>query len=700
MIDNQTFFIELSKLVLPTVKDNKQRVWYNIPAAFDIEVSSFYQDNIIDTNNKRAIMYIWMFGIAVGEKELVTYGRTWDEFFIFIKMLSKMLNTSNNLRLIVYVHNLPYEFQFIRKRFEWDKTFLLEERKPVYARTNGIEFRCSLKLSGGKSLENVGKDLVSHKVEKKVGDLDYSKIRTALTPISPVELGYCENDIRVLLAYIAEKIDQDGNISNIPLTNTGYVRRYCRKICYTRWKQYRRIMDELTLSPNEFKMLRQGFMGGHTHANANYVDKVLHNVASYDFTSSYPAVMVLEKFPMSRAHTEVGMLSDERLNQLLSTKCCLFDLVITELEPKVNNEHPISKSKCWLLSPDAVIDNGRVVMASNLGITCTEQDLKTYLSFYRWESWKIVNFVYYDKQYLPHKFVESILELYKRKTTLKGVEGEEVNYMIYKNMANASFGMSVTSPVRDEITYNGENYFKNKADLESSIDKYNKDKKRFLFYPWGVWITAYARRNLFTGIEEVGDDFIYSDTDSIKLLNPDKHENYFNQYNDKIRAKIALAAGFHRISESEFSPLNRYGKPKTIGLWDFEGVYDTFKTLGAKRYMYMVKNRNKSGQGIIKDGNEYVLTVAGVNKKRTMNYLIENDNPFDYFNETIVIPKEHSGRLTLTYIDNETDGDVVDYLGTPYHYHELSCVHMENSKYQFKRSDAFINYLKGIHELE
>lgn len=228
MIDRAEFLTEISRLNLPQVTTNKRIRMYNVPASFDIEVSSFYQDDIIEPENKRAIMYIWMFGIG----DIVTYGRTWDEFSAFLRGLKMVLDLSENRRLIVYVHNLPYEWQFIRKHFKWDKVFFLEDRKPVKARIGGIEFRCSLKLSGGKSLQNVGKDLQKHKLEKKVGDLDYNLIRTALTPITEKELGYCEYDIRVLNAYIEEKIEQDGGIDRIPLTNTGYVREYCRRACF------------------------------------------------------------------------------------------------------------------------------------------------------------------------------------------------------------------------------------------------------------------------------------------------------------------------------------------------------------------------------------------------------------------------------------------------------------------------------------
>ena len=228
MLSRDDFLIQLTKLDTPIVKDNKSIIWYNVPCSFDIETSSFYQDGIVAPENKRAIMYIWQFGIC----DLVTYGRTWDEFKDFLSAVSAVLSLDEKVRLVCYVHNLPYEWQFIRKHFDWDSVFFLEERKPVKARVGGIEFRCSLKLAGGKSLANVGKDLQWHKVEKKVGDLDYDLIRTPLTPLTETELGYCEYDIRVVNAYIAEKILQDGNITRVPLTNTGYVREYCRKACF------------------------------------------------------------------------------------------------------------------------------------------------------------------------------------------------------------------------------------------------------------------------------------------------------------------------------------------------------------------------------------------------------------------------------------------------------------------------------------
>lgn len=686
LLSQTEFLIKVNELLSSDwlVRDNKRVEYYNVPAGFDIEVSSFYQGEK-KPENKRGIMYIWQFGIF----NLVTTGRTWKEFEVLISMVQKILSLNENRRLVVYVHNLPYEFQFIRKHFDWDEVFILTERKPVYATTGGIEFRCSLKLAGGKSLANVGKDLQKYKVEKAVGNLDYEQIRTPLTPLTEEELFYCENDIRVILCYIQEKIEQDGDITKIPLTNTGYVRNYCRKECYSRWKPYRKVMESMTLEADEYSQLKRAFQGGFTHANAHYVGKVLDKVGSHDFTSSYPAVMVLEKFPMAKAEYISNGINESELMELLITRCCLFDIEIWGLMPKLFHEHPISRYKCPVCE-NAIVDNGRIVMAEHIITTITEQDFFVYTEFYTWDRIEIKNLRTYQKNYLPKNFVQSVLNLYEKKTVLKDVEGEEINYMISKNMINAAYGMMVTDPIRDELMYSDNTFYTIPKNIAEGIDKYNTNIRRFLFYPWGVWVTAYARANLFSGIVEMGDDYVYSDTDSIKSINTERHEDYYNSYNAQILDKIELASQYHNLDKSLFAPYTKKGKQKIIGVWDDEGVYDKFKTLGAKRYLTM--------KGVQSTEPKYMITLAGSNKKKTMEYLVGTGDPFGNFTDGLSIPPENSGRLILSYIDNETTGTIVDMFGVPYEYHELSSIHMEKSEYNLSMSEEFVRYLEGLRD--
>lgn len=713
LIDQQTFLRKIASADLPIITNNKKISFYNIPAAFDIEVSSFYNGVDFDSTGREhprkcAAMYIWQFGIL----NWVTYGRTWGEFLAFMNALSTILDLSSDMRLAVYVHNLAYEFQFMRKLITWDKVFLLDDRKPVYAIWGGFEFRCSLKLSS-KSLAKVGEDLVKYREHKHVGDLDYQLIRFHSTPLTQEELGYCEADIRVLLAYIQEKIESDGSISNIPMTNTGYVRNYCRKECFKHFKSYRKLMSELTLDADEYTELKRGFSGGFTHASAKYVaegkEKPLEDVGSFDFTSSYPAVMLTEKFPMSKSRLVDHIDDWNQFHYYLTNYCCLFDITVYNVYPKVDYDHPISFSKLILPSnPDErrrvlkgiTVDNGRVVTAEEMTITMTEQDWFTFCDFYNFgdeegdeKDFQIHHFRIYEKGYLPKEFFKAILELYRRKTVLKDVEGEEINYMISKNMLNAAYGMIVTDIVRDILEYDTEAHEyepKRKPNLAEAVEKYNNATKRFLFYPWGVWVTAYARRNLFTGILACGDDYIYSDTDSIKIFNPEKHMDYIEAYNRKIMHKVQLAAAFFGIDSTEFAPKNKKGIAKPIGIWEYEGKYKCFKTLGAKRYL------------VQRQDGSYVLTVAGVNKKKACKYLESNfKDPFDGFTHEMCVPAEYSGRLTLTYKDDACEGEECDYLGHRQYFHEESSIHMEPSDYNLTMSEeyrGFLNYMYGIVE--
>ena len=126
---------------------------------------------------------------------------------------------------------MTFEFQFMRKYFDWVDIFSTDERKPIKALSSlGIEFRDSYILTG-LSLEKTAEQLVNHDIKKLKGNLDYDLIRTSETPLTDEELAYCNNDVEILLDYIQEQIEEYGNITKVPLTNTSRVRRFVKKNC-------------------------------------------------------------------------------------------------------------------------------------------------------------------------------------------------------------------------------------------------------------------------------------------------------------------------------------------------------------------------------------------------------------------------------------------------------------------------------------
>ena len=670
----------------------------NCPCSFDIETSSFYENG-----QKRGVMYVWQFGL----NGRVIIGRTWEQFHTLINALTAFHALDFDVNFICYIHNLAYEFSWIMRRFEWTDIFFKDVRKPLYAKIPGFIFKCSYALTN-MSLESVGKNLVKYPVEKLKGFLDYTKVRTPVTPLTDKELQYCVNDVQVVMSLIQEKIEIDGDILKIPMTNTGYVRNFIRhKTLYRDGKKhnynkkYRDLIKSLTLTPETYDMARAAFQGGFTHVNARRANQTIYDVDSIDFTSSYPYVMCTQSFPMSTPELVEAVNYDE-LQKLMKKYHCVFEIAFTNITPRNDvYDHYISASKCNVLSgryddegnviDPVIVDNGRVVFAGFLSTTITEIDLKIIERYYTWDDVKIRNVYRMIKSRLPKEFVSAILELYANKTTLKGVVGKEVEYLVSKGMCNSSYGMSVTNPLNDIINFcleSDEIFSKTGCDIEKELEKYNKSKSRFLYYYWGVYVTAYARYNLCMSIPVFGKDYIYSDTDSIKFTNFEVHKSFIESYNNHVNETIQKACASLKIPYELFAPKTIKGEIKILGVWEHETAkekYAMFKSLGAKRYLY------KQSDGLH-------LTVSGVNKGTGAKYLETFTDPFSEFKNGLKIPETYSGRIISTYIDKPTSGICVDMNGEVYEYSELSGVHMEPSTYIFDISQIYLNYVKGLRE--
>lgn len=662
---------------------------YNLACSFDIESTS-----IIYQEEKVAFMYIWMFQI----EDVAVYGRTWGEYQDFIKTISKRYGLSKFKALVVYVHNFSFEFQFMKNYFNWEDVFAVDERKPIKALESlGILYKDSYILSG-YSLATVAKNLHTHKIEKLTGYLDYNKIRTSKTPLTEQELAYCEYDVRIVVYYIREQIAEYKDVSKIPLTNTGRVRNTVRDNCYYssknhrksstgKYMRYRNLMQSLTLDESTYKQCLRAFQGGFTHANANHTNTLLTDVTSIDFTSSYPTVMVSEKFPMSSAFP-LKVKSYKELKDLGKKYCMILDIQFKGIISKIDYDNYLSESKCWNIKKP-VINNGRIFKADLLETTITNIDLDIIEQCYSWESVKVLNVKGFIKDYLPKSIIESVMQFYQGKTELKNVKGKEVEYLRSKGMLNSVYGMAVTNVVQESSIYEGGEWKTETPNYEDEIEKYNNNKKRFLYYPWGIFVTAYARRNLWSGILAFKNDYIYSDTDSIKCLNYKTHLDYVEKYNALIRKKVDFVCNLYGLDEKAFSPKTIKGVEKPIGVWDYEGTYNHFKTLGAKRYLSE------------KDG-DLQITVAGLSKKNGLEYMKEqaggdNLKVFEMFNDELYIPSDRTGKNTHTYIDKEIKLRVTDFKGISCDVTTRGGVHLEPCDFTLsiaKQYGAFLLALK------
>ena len=682
-VDQMEDFISLFKGVELIHKRGTKKHYFNVALSFDIETSSIYLDKDLNSTDdtegiKCSNMYIWQ----VAYNDSVIYGRYWKEFLTLVKKLHVKLQTSETRILPIYVHNLSYEFQYIYKMLPWDNVFAISERKPIYACTTfGIEFRCSYILSG-YNLNTLANNLRNKTYSKMVGDLDYSLIRHNDTELTEKELGYCFNDVLIVTQYINEQMEDYGDVTRIPYTQTGKVREYVRNHCF-KDKEYKYFMKDLKLTVIEYKQLQRCYSGGFTHSNAINTGCVIDNVSSYDFTSSYPYVMLSEKYPMSSGKL-VHIDSMEQVLELLENYCCLFSIHLDNVTPRIMTENILQFSKCYNVKK-AIVNNGRIVSCDSCELVVNEVDFFNLCNFYDFEHITISDFYVYEKGYLPKPIIECILKLYGDKTSLKGVEGKEKEYLNSKEMINSVYGMCVTNTMKENIIFNDGVWGVDKTfNLAESVEKYNNDRKRFLFYPWGVWVTSYARKNLLNGVLSVGSDYIYSDTDSIKLTNRENHIDYFNQYNEQVKTKLKAMCKHYDIDYKLCEPETIKGIKKPLGVWDYEGTYTRFKTLGAKRYM------------IEKDG-KHEITIAGLSKN-AVEYIEKESKEsgidiFTLFNNYMYIPDTATGKKTHTYVDTEYICYVKDYTGKVKKVMCKSGVHLSPCDFTMSIGDVYLDYL-------
>lgn len=598
----------------------KKRVKYkDIITAFDIETTRL-------ANIEQSVMYVWQWQF---DEDYTVVGRTWEQFAAFQRKIAKILD---DIVLVVFVHNLSYEFQFLRGIYQFspDEVFAIKSRKVLKCNMYGcFEFRCSY-IHSNMNLDTYTKKMgVKHK--KLTGTFDYEKIRYPWTKLSNDELAYCIHDVQGLVEAIKIEMEHDGdNLYTFPLTSTGYVRRDAKKaMSNVSFSFVRNQLPDYEI----YKMLREAFRGGNTHANRYYANYTLHNVHSADRSSSYPDVMCNCKFPISEFY-RLGDLSYKDVVKLIEkrNKALIMRVAITGIYlTRIDWGCPyLSISKCRHIE-NALEDNGRILSADYLETTLTDIDLRIVLQEYSFIDIRFFDVASSRYGYLPSPLISTICQYYHYKTELKNVPGQELLYMKSKNKLNSLYGMCAQDPVKKSILFINNDFQEQNEEEAKLLLEHNK--KAFLAYQWGVWVTAWARYRLEEGIILAHGDienpnspqFVYCDTDSVKYLG-DIDLTVFNR---------------QRITDSK-----RSGAYATdpAGITHYMGVYEKehdmceFRTMGAKKYVYRETPKDK-----------LICTIAGVSKSLGGKEL-ESHGGITAFREGFTF--EEAGGLEAVYNDD------------------------------------------------
>jgi len=588
-----------------------------------------YDDNELSKEKFRpyAFMYHWQFCY----EDEVCFGRTWEEFKTLLQNLERNLNLSYTNRLVIWVHNLSFEWQFMREFIDFEDGFFMEERQPAkILLKSGIEFRCSYILSNmslSKFCENEA-GVLHYKLDGE--EYDYDQCRLPSTPLTEYELGYCYNDVRGLCECIQSRLTHD-TLATIPLTSTGYVRRELRANVRKNPKNRQQFLTT-ALDPHLYTLCREAFRGGDTHANAERADQINTNGWGEDIKSSYPAqIVIFDGYPV----TAFGSMSVEYyLNHDMSEYALLLKVAFFNIRYDTKSEYfcgmpYIPIAKCNKFSVRRVIDNGRILFAEFIECTLTNLDLEIIKKEYKFDDIRIGEIWAAKKGKLSIEIRETTMDYFRQKCLLDGIEDKKYEYLKSKNRLNSIFGCMVMKVDQSNIKWDPVKkiYVDDTPDLKEALAKFYKSRNNFLQYQQGLFITAAARMQLRTMLWKVGHDCIYCDTDSIKGVGNHLHEfEVENEY----RKKLAIDNGAYAE--------DREGNVYYLGVWENETVkhqYDEFKTLGAKKYVY-------------RQGDKIVSTIAGVSKKAGAEYFKKHG--VDGLQRDAIITE--SGHLTAYYNDD------------------------------------------------
>lgn len=596
-------------------------------------------------------MYHWQMTIA----GIPIYGRTWEEWISFIQKIVEIYKPCEDYHFVIYVFNLPYEFQFMRDfcnaYLGGFQIFAAQPRKPMYVRcNNGIEFRCAYKLTN-MSLAKATEQEKGVVHIKAAGDLDYKIMRLPSTDLTDTEFGYCMSDVVGLHELIENRMKNDfDDLETIPLTSTGYPRRDTRKECRNEPRYREQVFLKCRIVELVYILLKEAARGGNTHAFRYLAGRIIELCNSFDMVSGYPYVQLCKaEFPISKFIYYGKIESLKELEELNKDYCTIFRVGFKNLRLKRDIPIPylpISKATMYSIK-HCVVDNGRFLSADCAAFTLTNVDWNIVKLEYEWDECFFTDVHFAKKGMLPAPIRRVIKKYFYDKCNLKmqikkaeaagdneKVEDLQYLYAKSKNKLNGIFGMTYSDIIRDKIELDeGGNWSTSRPDdIDTELYKYYKSRNNFLYYAWGVWTTALCRAHLeqllqATGGYGIGEghsgQVIYCDTDSSKCVDTDF--NLIDKLNEQIIEENIEADAFVEIEGERFY----------LGLYDKENdePISKFITLGAKKYAY-------------EDEKGFHITISGVNKKLGAKEMkcVENFKPGFIFKE--------AGGQTLYYNDD------------------------------------------------
>ena len=660
---------------LYTIKQGKfSNNYWDLKCGFDIETTTY-----ID----RAYMYIWQIGI----NNKAFYGNTWEEFNDCLNIINCYIDYLNRQKAkekhkkefkaqaICFIHNIAFEWQFVRKEISITDVFLKSLREPLYFESNNIKFLDTFQITH-MSLAKLAKRYCT--TQKMVGDIDYTILRNATDGknLTDKEMKYCENDVIILCEFAEYYFNKYLSNNELIYTETSIVRHTLKK-AFKEQNQLTKqdIFEMFPKSFNEYLVYMEYlFAGGWVKSSVDAFGKILSNIKCKDITSSYPAQIAHRYYPVSKFKS-IKIDSKQMFNNMLNRYCCILDVTLFNVK-KTTIHSIISTSK--IVNNDTgriLVDNGRIAEVEKVRLLMTELDWDIFNKFYDYDKFKIVinSFKIAVRGKLPSYVVSTMLDAYERKEELK-LQGKD--YFNEKCFVNMFYGCFVTKIHKF-------NYIFKNGEITKELNDYYRQIRSSVLSPfWGIWCTSWARYQELSAVYANADCVVYGDTDSVK--GHDMPDDYFNNYNaEQIEKNKKLCEKYNKNFELI----------KELGCWDTEPTYKLFKTIGCKRYIGFDEN-NKLSVTIAGVPKGTLEKIVGINPDKNKKYYTNSQKALEVM-ELLKDGQSFSNCKTgATYNDNEHSDIINGELMV-----SKSSVAINNIDFTIKVSKEYNDYIKQVIDM-
>lgn len=499
--------------------------------AADFETTTIFEENLErDINNKKLVTWLNCFVDIRKCYDMQEYriSTSTEEFF---NQVHKQIEQQDNKDCIIYFHNLKFDGSYIlnyfnEKEIEFD-TFI-NDMGQWYSITYDykdykIVIRDSLKILNF-SIKQIGKDMLKT-VEKGITPLTEEKI--------PLDICYKKGYVD----YVIRDVEILAKALNKMIFEQGFEKFTASSQALATYKDMISFPYFLKLFPplKNDEIIRMGYRGGWTFANPLYQNKEIKgNINVYDKNSMYPAIMLNYKLPTGKPRKIEYEYTREKHDIIFKEfeSCCYvynlnvaFDIKdehLPSIQIKIGNKEYFKNDEYFkekiLANKDILFmldKTQRDYLTTSQGhyfnITLTNYDLdlmKRQYDFDILENSKVIKYEFSAKKGLFDKYIN----LYKDRK----IEGKKIGNAVMTQDAklklNSLYGKFGTKKlIQEKEVYFEDDILKFKNDLELT-------ETTGVYVPLAMFVTSIGRWEIINNAQDNYNYFLYSDTDSLHLL--------------------------------------------------------------------------------------------------------------------------------------------------------------------------------------